>query len=75
MLMRRTLASLLLTCLAIPAQGNAQAVPDGGFEQVQVGAGKYVGHPSGTPWTFTGSSGHLRQLQRLHAGQPGCASR
>ena len=43
---------------------------DSGFEQVVVGAGKYQYDPTGSPWTFNGDAGHLRQQQRLHLGQP-----
>ncbi len=50
-------------------------IGDAGFEQVQVGGDLFRYRPTGSPWTFAGSAGHLGLLQRLHFGQPGGARR
>jgi hypothetical protein len=36
---------------------HGQSMSDPGFEQVQVGTGKFQYRPTGTAWTFTGPSG------------------
>ena len=50
---------------------------DSGFESPSVGpVGGYFSFkydPAGSPWTFTGYAGHLRQRERLHLLQPGRA--
>ena len=46
------------------------AIPDSGFEQVQVGTGQFRYRPSGSPWTFAGSSGLSANNSGFTAGNP-----
>ena len=54
-------------------------IGDAGFEQVQVGAGQFRYLPSGSPWTFAGSSGISANNSGFTSGNPpapaGCAGR
>ncbi len=49
---------------------TASALGDPGFEQVQVGAGHYQYRPTGSPWTFTGSSGLAANNSGFTSGNP-----
>ena len=46
------------------------AIGDPGFEQVQVGAGHYQYRPTGSPWTFAGSSGLAANNSAFTSGNP-----
>src|SRR4029079_11602144 len=45
-------------------------IADGGFEQVSVGAGQFQYRPTGSPWTFSGSSGIAANNSGFTAGNP-----
>jgi hypothetical protein len=45
-------------------------IADSGFEQVQVGAGQFKYRPTGSPWTFTGSSGISGNNSAFTSGNP-----
>ncbi len=45
-------------------------IGDAGFEQVQVGAGQFRYLPTGSPWTFTGSSGISANNSGFTSGNP-----
>ena len=45
-------------------------IGDAGFEQVQVGAGQFQYRPTGSPWTFTGSSGISANNSGFTSGNP-----
>lgn len=47
----------LFLFFALAGSVSAQTIVDPSFEQVQVGYGKFVKRPDGTPWTFAGNSG------------------
>ena len=46
------------------------SIGDPGFEQVQVGAGHYQYRPTGSPWTFAGSSGIAANNSAFTSGNP-----
>ena len=50
--------------------GLLSSVQDTGFEQVQVGAGQFQYRPTGSPWTFAGSSGISGNNSGFTAGNP-----
>src|SRR4029079_13836102 len=45
-------------------------IADGGFEQVSVGAGQFQYRPSGSTWTFSGSSGIAANNSGFTRGNP-----
>jgi hypothetical protein len=46
------------------------SIGDPGFEQVQVGAGKFQYRPTGSPWTFAGNSGISANNSGFTSGNP-----
>ena len=57
-----------------PTPTPAVATGDAGFEQVQVGYGRFQYRPSGSPWTFTGGAGISGNGSGFTAGQPARAA-
>jgi hypothetical protein len=55
---------------AYELQSQARTIGDAGFEQVSVGAGRFQYRPTGSPWTFTGSSGLSGNGSGFTAGNP-----
>ena len=53
-----------------PTPTPAVATGDAGFEQVQVGYGRFQYRPSGSPWTFTGGAGISGNDSGFTAGNP-----
>ena len=54
-----------------PSPGSiVTPIGDAGFEQVQVGAGQFQYRPTGSPWTFSGSSGISANNSGFTSGNP-----
>ena len=50
--------------------GLLSGLQDSGFEQVQVGSGQFRYNPTGSPWTFSASSGIAANSSGFTAGNP-----
>ena len=52
------------------ASASPSSIGDPGFEQAVVGAGQFQYGPTGSPWTFTGSSGISGNNSGFTSGNP-----
>ncbi len=66
----KTVTGGILNAAAAVGGARAGSVADAGFEQVQVGAGHFQYRPTGSPWTFSGSSGLTANNSGFTSGNP-----